>query len=156
SRARSLKCNQNNVYASWRANASLPFITDPETMRKIQCFSWRQILLNSAPPRDLSGITYEKLENGAVLTGFCNFKKGLAGNPAIGNSLVPSLGVFPLTYDDIKSVILKVKCLTRSLNSVTQNGNHFILQSFLGFLKRKFFSCYYIFFNCTELQFHSF
>src|SRR5690606_39454537 len=105
-------------------------------MRKIQCFSWRQILLNSGPQSDLSGIRKEKLKNGAFFTGFFYFKKGLAGNPAIGNSLVPSLGVFPLTYDDIKSVILKVECLARSLYSVMQDGSQLILQIVHGILTR--------------------
>src|SRR5690606_24013599 len=114
------------------------------------------VFFNSWPQSNLSGIRKKKLKNGTSLTGLLQFKKRLTGNPSISYRLVPSFGVFSLTYNDVEPIIFKVKRLARSLYSVTQNGNHFILQCFLGFLKRKFFSCYYIFLYCTELQFHSF
>ena len=58
-----------------------------------------------------------------------------------------------LANDYIETVVSEVQCLSGPLNAIADDGDRLILQYFLGFLQRKFFSGGYVFFCTTKIEF---
>src|SRR5690606_6666856 len=110
---------QDHIYIRWRNNARFFLVSHTETMGEIQGFTWSKMFLHCWPKCNLPCIRKKELKDSAFFTSFFQFEKCFARNPAISYSFVPSFGAFTLTYNHVESIVLQVKCLTWTLNSVT-------------------------------------
>jgi len=105
----------------------------------------------SGPQLDLSGVAEQVADDGAFLEGFFDVEQRLAGNESILYGFIPGFGIFPLSYDDIDTIIFLIQRLTRPLDAIADDGYHFIFQYLLCFGEWEFVPGYYIFFHAAEI-----
>src|SRR6185312_39796 len=111
------------------------------------------MLFNSGPEGDLGSVAEQITNDGSFLESFFDLKEGLAGYEAIADGFIPGLGVFPLTYYDVDTVVFLVKRLARTLYAIADDGYHFVFQNLLCLGEGKFFAGDYILFYTAEIEF---
>ena len=103
-------------------------------MRIIESLAWSQIFLDLWPSLNLSCIREKHADDCTLLSCLLDREEGLAGNPSVGLGLLVGLA-FTLTNDNVESIVAQVACLTRTLDTITDDGDCFILQYFTCFLQ---------------------
>ena len=121
-------------------------------MREIQRFSRSQIFFDTRPAFDLSGVGKQHLYDSCSFASFFNTEQCFTRYPAVGNSFVIGF-TRALSYDNVETIITQVQALSRTLNTVTDNCNHFIFQYFSCLFQRKFFAGYYVFVNTAKIHY---
>ena len=111
-----------------------------------------KILLKLRPNGNLTGIGKQHADDGSFLGSLLYGEQSLARYPSIGNSLVVGL-TLTLAYNYIETIIPKVACLTRTLNTISDNSDCLVLQNLTSFLQRKLFLGDNIFYNATKIHF---
>ena len=120
-------------------------------MRIVQGLTWLQILLDSGPYLNLTSITQQHAKDSTLLGSLLDREEGFTGNPTIGYSFLVGLAL-TLSNDYVETIVAQVTSLTRSLNTVTDYCDYFILQYFTCFLKRELFAGDHGFDNATKIH----
>ena len=110
-----------------------------------------QILLDGGPLLNLTSIAQKHAEDGALLSGLLDREQCLTRNPSVGHSLVVGLAL-TLTNDHIETVVAQVAGLSRTLYTVTDHGDRFILQYFTCFLQRELLAGDYSLHHATKIH----
>ena len=105
-------------------------------MGEIERLAGGQVLLDHGPLGDLGGVGEQVFDHGRLLAGFLDAEEGLAGHPAVSDSLVVGLAG-ALADDDVDAVVLEVQGLSRALDTVADHGHNFVLEDFACLFDRK-------------------
>lgn len=113
----------------------------------VRCF------LDRRPHGDLAGVGKQVLDDGTLCGCLFDLEKRLAGNPAVGYGLVPTLGAFALAHDDVEAIVLEVEGLSGTLYAVSDHGDRFIFERFESLREREFVAGDHIFLDPSEIHF---
>ena len=117
-RARSLRCNQDDVDILRRHNTRAVAPRDRKAMREVERLAGRQMRLNLRPALDLSRVRKKHTDHRAALRRLLERKQRLARHPAVGNSFFVRLSG-ALAHDDMETIIAQVARLTGALYAIT-------------------------------------
>lgn len=87
-----------------------------------------------SPCLALSRVGEQVHDNGTPGNGLVHLEQVGSWYPAILNSLLPRLTIFPYTNDNVQAVVAEVKTLTVTLRSVPNEGKSVVLEVVLYFL----------------------
>jgi len=137
-----------------RNDARLILVNDGKAVRKVKRVSFFQMRFDFGPQDHLRRVGNQILNDGGFLHRLFDREERLAGNPAVGDGLVPVRLVFRrLPDDDMNAVVFHVEGLCGTLYAVSQNGDHFIFKHLLRFFHRKFFRGHHIFDRAAKIDF---
>ena len=90
--------------------------------------------LNLWPACNLTGIRKQHADDSTFFSSFLDREQSLTRNPTILQTLLVGL-TLTLSDDDVETIIAKVTSLTRTLDTITDNCDSFVLQYFTCFLQ---------------------
>ena len=108
-------------------------------MREIQGLARGQVLLHHRPNLNLGRVGHQELDDGSPFAGLFNLEQVYPGHPAVGHGLVEGLA-FALAHDHIEAVIFQVEGLARTLDTIADNGDHFIFQDLTCVIQGELFA----------------
>ena len=76
----------------------------------------------------LSSVGEQVHDDGTTGNGLVHLEEVGAWNPAILDSLLPRLSIFPHTDDDVETVVTEVETLAVTLGSVADEGKSVVLE----------------------------
>ena len=134
--AGALRGHHDHVDVLRRDDAGAVVEGDAEAVGEVERLAGGQVLLDHGPLRDLGGVGKEVFDHGRLLAGLLDAEEGLAGHPAVRDSLVVGLAG-ALANDDVDAVVLEVQGLSGALDAIADHGDNLVLKDFTGFFNRK-------------------
>ena len=131
---RTLRSHHDDINILGRNHTRAVAPVDSETMTVVQRLARLQILLDCGPLLHLTSIGEQHAKDCTLLSSLLNREQRLARNPSVSHSLLVGL-TLTLTDDDVKAIVAQIASLTRTLNTITDDGDDFILQYFTCFLE---------------------
>ena len=121
-----LRCYQNHIHILGRNHTCTVAPVDGKSVTIIQGLARSQILFDFWPDGNLTGIRKQHAEDCTSLCSLFDREERLSRYPSFSYSLLVGLSL-TLTDNDIEAIVTQVACLTRSLNTIADNGNRLIL-----------------------------
>ena len=120
-------------------------------MREIKRLTGREVFFHCWPQLQLRGIAEQIANDGAAFQRRFDLEQRLAGHKAVGDGLVPRLGVLTLAHDHVDAIVTLIERLPGPLYAIANNGDRFVLQDSLCFGQWKFFAGDDIFYRAAKV-----
>ena len=121
-------------------------------VRVIKSLARGEIGFDFWPNGYLTSVGKQHANDSAFLYGFLNWKQGLAWHPSVFQTFIISLA-FTLTYYHVETIVAQVTSLTRTLNTIADDGDGLILQHFASLLQGKLLAGDHCLDNATKIHF---
>ena len=149
---RTLRSHHDNIDILGRNNTRAVTPVDCEAVAVVQRLAGLQILLDGGPLLHLTSVRKQHAEDSTLLSSLLDREECLARYPTVSNGLVIGLAL-TLANDDVETIVAQVASLSRTLHTITDDGNNLILQYFTCFLKRELLAGDYSLDNATKIHF---
>ena len=121
-------------------------------MRIIEGLTRSKVFFDGRPNLNLTSIRKQHADDCTLFCSLFNREESLTWYPSVSNGLFVGLSL-TLSNNNVETIVTQVASLTRTLDTITDHGDGFVLQYFTCFLKRELFAGDYGFHDATKIHF---
>lgn len=122
--------NEDDINVLGGDDASVLGVDDGESVREVEGLALGEVGLDLVPELGLGSVGEQVHDDSSALAGLGDLEQVLAGDPALGDGLVPG-GTLAGTNDDVQLVVAEVEGLATTHGAVAEDGEGVVLESLL-------------------------